>query len=184
MSVPAAASVPATASPGIPRSASFKLLNPFKCTTPLDSCASQALLTSPNEEGPGLNSLSPPCLHATSFLPMLPAGIGNPGGQRPEPPALERTWETPAPFTSAAQLPAEPIPRSPALAPAVTPSPQSPIPPSLGLPGWQGEAGQAGSHRFGKSPGGGIRDWAVTGLFCLPHKPARASAAPSWAFRF
>lgn len=36
-----------------------------------------------HEEGPGLNSPSPPRHQPLPFFPMLPAGIGNPGGQRP-----------------------------------------------------------------------------------------------------
>lgn len=57
----------------------------------------------------------------------------------------------------------------------------SSLPPAPRMAGrsW-GRLGATGSER---ARGGGIRDWAETSLFCLPHKPARASAAPSGAFR-
>ena len=47
----------------------------------------------------------------------------------------------------------------------------------------QGRLGVTGSERVGVGEFGDWGDGAVTVLFCLPHKPARASAAPSWAFR-
>ncbi|XP_073737960.1 uncharacterized protein [Callorhinus ursinus] len=55
--------------------------------------------------------------------------------------ALGRARATPFPLRSTAQLPAEPVPRSPALAPAVTPSPGSLIPASSPAPRKAGKGG-------------------------------------------
>lgn len=48
-----------------------------------------------------------------------------------------------------------------------------------------GKGGAGWEPQVRKESGvGEFGNWAVTVLFCLPHKPARASAAPAGAFRF
>lgn len=104
-------------------------------------------------------------------------------GLQGEPGTLERVRGTPFPFRSPAQLP--PTPRRPALAPAVSPNlPPQPLKSHFSLPRCQddrekqGRLGVTGSERVGVGEFGDWGDRAVTVLFCLPHKPARASAAP------
>lgn len=81
------------------------------------------------------------------------------------------------PFRSPSQPSAEPISRSPA-GPVVTPFLPPPAPRMAG----RSRAGWEPQGR--KEPGvGEFGDRAETGLFCLPHKPSWASAAPSGAFR-
>ncbi len=117
---------------------------------------------------------------------MLPAGIGNPGS--PSPRAFRESLcpgkheGSPIPARECSSAPARPIPRSPPGASALTPRKSHSCLPQL--PGRLGKAGRLGEPQVRKESGvGEFGNWAVTVLFCLPHKPARASAAPAGAFR-
>lgn len=101
-------------------------------------------------------------------------------GLQGEPGTLERVRGTP----SGVQL-SSLTPRRPALAPAVSPHlPPQPLKSHFSLPRCQddrekqGRLGVTGSERVGVGEFGDWGDRAVTVLFCLPHKPARASATP------
>lgn len=146
--------------------------------------------TSLNEEGTGLNSPSPPpCPVSSHFLfsacclqgleALVVMRDHGPSGRAC---ALQSTRHISF-AGSPAQFPAEPF-QGVQLWPLQSP-------PALKVPFLPPPAPRmAGRSRAGWEPQGRkeprvgeFGNWAETGLFCLPYKPAWASAAPSGAFK-
>lgn len=125
---------------------------------------------------------SPPPLSAPSLqgLETLVVRDVGPSGRTS---ALGRTRATLSPLRSTAQLTSEPIPRSPALAPAVTPSPGSPIPAAPSSQEGRERRGRLGATGSERVWGGGIRQLGCNRLVLLAPQTCRASAAPVGAFR-
>lgn len=156
------------ASAGMPAWASFRLLS----AQTLWTCVPSSTLalppapqqggegTSPIEQSPGLNSPSPPCLQPLPFsscclqglVTLVVRDLGPSGPVY----VLEGTSRILFMF-SPAQLPAEPIPRNPALAPAGTPSPGSPSAPTPSSQDGREKRGRLGATGSERARGGGIR---------------------------